>query len=294
MNIQDAPGALLPISTKMLTDRTIFDIEPIGSIYGFGSEACRVDHFLSPQYRYWCDRLKGHPPQFHRKQWEWVYIAAALHERGMLRPGHRALGFGVGREPLADLFASMGVNIVATDQAPEAAQKSGWLDTGQHSSELAQLNENRISTPEEFAQRVGFRYADMNAIAPDLKDFDFCWSACCFEHLGSIEHGLQFIHKSLATIRKGGVSIHTTELNLSSDVITLESPGLSLFRKSDFKRLAAELRAAGHHVAPLCFYPGAHPVDQFIDLPPYLHDPHLRLEMGGYATTSFGIIVMKG
>lgn len=50
LNIQDTPGALMPISTRMLTDRAIFDIDPIGSIYSFGSEACRVDHFLSPRY----------------------------------------------------------------------------------------------------------------------------------------------------------------------------------------------------------------------------------------------------
>jgi hypothetical protein len=294
VNIQDFPDFMMSIEPGMLLDRTKFDIEPIGSIYSFGSEACRLDHFLSPRYRYWCDQLKASRPQFHRKQWEWVYIAAALHERGMLRPGVRGLGFGVGREPLADLFASTGASILATDQAPADAEKSGWLESGQHSTELVHLNANQITAPAEFTERVTFCYADMNAIDSSMTDFDFCWSACCFEHLGSIEHGLDFIRNSLKTVRKGGVSIHTTELNLSSDVLTVESPGLSLFRKSDFKRLAAELRAQGHDVAPLCFYPGAHPVDQYVDMPPYLHDPHLRLELAGYISTSFGLIVTKG
>lgn len=294
MKILAFPDEALPIGPGMLGDQSVFDIEPLASIYSLGSEACRLDHFLSPRYRYWCDRLRGAAPQLHRKQWEWVYIAAALHERDFLQHGMRALGFGVGREPLADLFASMGVSVLATDQAPEDAQRSGWLESGQHSTEIEQLYVNRISTPEEFGQRVSFQYADMNTIDPRLTDFDFCWSACSYEHLGSIEKGLDFIRNSLKTIRSGGISIHTTELNLSSDDQTFEHPALSLFRKRDFRRLATELRAAGHDVSPLCFYPGAHPVDRYLDLPPYLHDPHLRIELGGYVTTSFGIIVTKG
>jgi 2-polyprenyl-3-methyl-5-hydroxy-6-metoxy-1,4-benzoquinol methylase len=292
--IADFPDPHMQIEKRMLIDQSTFDVEPIGAIYSFGSEACRVDHFLSPRYRYWCDQLKGFGPQFHRKQWEWVYIAAALHERGMLRPDAKGLGFGVGQEPLADLFASMGVNVLATDQSSEAAAKGGWLQSNQHVKELEQLHCNKISTPAEFEKRMSFRFMDMNDIDRKLRDFDFCWSACAFEHLGSIEHGLRFIHNSLDPLRKGGVSIHTTELNLSSDTATFESPHLSLFRKQDFKRLAAELRAAGHDVAPLVFYPGSHAVDRYVDLPPYLHDPHIRLELEGYVTTSFGIIVTKG
>lgn len=293
MNIQDFPNTFPQLRAGMLTDPAEFDIELDDSPYIFGSDACRLDHFLTPSYRYWIRKL-GENPRFHRKQWEWVYICSALHERGLLKPGMRGLGFGVGTEPLAALFASLGMTVVATDQASESAVEGGWIKTGQHSASLAQLNSKNICPPDEFAKRVSFRHSDMNAIDSDLVDFDVCWSACCFEHLGSIEHGLKFIHNSLRTLKPGGVSIHTTELNLSSDILTFESPVVSLFRKSDFKRLAQELRAAGHHVAPLCFYPGSHPLDQHIDLPPETHDPHLRVEICGYATTSFGIIVTKG
>jgi SAM-dependent methyltransferase len=292
--IREFPGADLVIEQRMLTDQSRFDLEPIGTIHSLGSEACRVDHFLSPRYRYWCDRLKGFGPQFHRKQWEWVYIAAALEERGFLKRDVAGLGFGVGQEPLTDLFASIGINVLATDQGTEEAKQGGWLQTNQHTRELNQLRQNKIASDADFARRVTFRFMDMNNVDSKLRDFDFCWSACCFEHLGSIEHGLRFIHNSLKPLRKGGVSIHTTELNLTSDDVTFESPHLSLFRKRDFKRLAAELRAAGHDVAPLCFYPGAHAIDKYVDLPPYLHDPHLRLELEGYVSTSFGIIVRKG
>ena len=36
----------------------------------------------------------------HRKMWEWLFIAEALRERGMLAAGRRGVGFGVGQEPL--------------------------------------------------------------------------------------------------------------------------------------------------------------------------------------------------
>jgi cyclopropane fatty-acyl-phospholipid synthase-like methyltransferase len=34
-----------------------------------------------------------------------------------------------------------------------------------------------------------FRRADMNAMPDTLGQFDFVWSACAFEHLGSIRQG---------------------------------------------------------------------------------------------------------
>ena len=57
----------------------------------------------------------------HRKMWEWLFIAEALRERGMLAAGRSGLGFGVGQEPLVALFAAAGCDVVATDQPHESA-----------------------------------------------------------------------------------------------------------------------------------------------------------------------------
>jgi hypothetical protein len=132
----------------------------------------------------------------------------------------------------------------------------------------------------------------MNAIPSDLRDYDFCWSACCYEHLGSIRMGLDFLHNCLATLKPGGVSVHTTEFNLSSNAKTLEAPELVIFRKQDFETVIAELVSAGHTVEPLNLWPGTTPVDEHIDLPPY-GATHLKLELQGYCTTSIGLIVTK-
>jgi hypothetical protein len=69
----------------------------------------------------------------HRKLWEWAAISQALDERGMLADGKRGIGFAVGTEPLASLFASRGATIDATDYL---ADDDGWADTGQNAKSL--------------------------------------------------------------------------------------------------------------------------------------------------------------
>jgi hypothetical protein len=87
----------------------------------------------------------------------------------------------------------------------------------------------------------------MNHIPSHLADrFDFCWSTCSFEHLGSLEHGLRFVENSIGTLKVGGIAVHTTEFNLSSDADTLESPNLSVYRRRDIEKLVKALEQAGH------------------------------------------------
>ena len=145
----------------------------------------------------------------------------------------------------------------------------------------------------EFDRLVRFAPVDMNAIPAGLEGFDLCWSSCAFEHLGSIEHGLRFVEASLRTLRPGGIAVHTTEFNLSSDTDTFEAENLCLFRRRDMEALLERLARAGHTPWPLNLYPGDGAIDAHIDLPPYAL-PHLKLQVGQYVTTSIGIVVQKG
>jgi hypothetical protein len=133
----------------------------------------------------------------------------------------------------------------------------------------------------------------MNEIPGHLTDFDFCWSSCALEHLGSIEHGLKFIERSLDCLKPGGWAVHTTEYNLSSNTHTLQSGGTVLFRQCDMEALTERLTAKGHKVAPFDLEPGLAPIDRYIDVPPYRVQPHLKLALEGYATTSIGVIVQR-
>ncbi len=161
----------------------------------------------------WCAALNI-SPALNRKQWEWIYILEVLNQHGMLVDGMRGLGFGCGKEPMVALMAKMGAKIVATDLASEDAAKSGWIAGNQHASILEDLNQNGLCPPEIFGERVTFQSCDMNNITSDLRGFDFLWSSCSLEHLGSLQHGLTFIENSLNCLRPGGIAVHTTEFNL--------------------------------------------------------------------------------
>ena len=138
-----------------------------------------------------------------------------------------------------------------------------------------------------------FAPVDMNSIPADLQDFDFCWSACSFEHLGSLEHGIRFVENAMNVLKPGGVAVHTTEFNLSSNSQTLESEYLSIYRQRDIQDLIDRLGKAGHRVEPMNFSVGKGFIENLIDLPPYGIDPSIRIRLQDYDCTSIGIIVTK-
>jgi hypothetical protein len=257
------------------------------------SQACTQRQIESSAFRYWATSLHEKPGGLHRKLWEWSFICQALFERGMLVDGQRGLGFAVGTEPLSALFAKSGCRIVASDLNPDSAGKAGWIQSNQHASSLLQLNGRGICPEDVFVERVQFVEADMCAIPADLRGFDFLWSSCAMEHLGSLQNGMDFVINAMECLRPGGVAVHTTELNCDSNRRTIETGGDVIYRQRDLLELAALLQAKGHSVEPFDFDLGETAADRYIDEPPYKGASHLKLRIGGYASTSFGLIITK-
>jgi SAM-dependent methyltransferase len=251
-----------------------------------------------PFFQYWGTKLgvlSESSIVYHRKLWEFVYICQALHERGMLKTGNKGVGFGVGVEKLPALFASMGCKILATDLDAAAAQTKGWRNSSQSRDSLAELNKDHICSDSVFRQNVSYRNVDMNNIPDDIGVYDFAWSACSLEHLGSLEHGLNFIKNSLKVLRPGGIAVYTTEYNLSSNTNTLESEGCSIYRRQDIEKIVRELENEGHYVWPVDYHEGISIADDFVDFPPFCSENmHLRLLIDKYISTSIGIIIRKG
>jgi SAM-dependent methyltransferase len=258
------------------------------------SRVCTQAQLEEPWFPKWCEVL-GVPAVPHRKSWEFTYIPEVLETLGLLEPGHRGLGFGVGREPLVAAFATRGVEVLATDLEASAREAGGWARTGQLASSLESMMRPDICDPAKFKELVSWQPVDMRAIPADLAGFDFCWSACSLEHLGTLAAGLEFIERSVDTLRPGGIAVHTTEFNLSSDDETVESGPMVIYRKRDLIPLKERLEAAGHEVAAFDFSPGEGILDHYVDVPPYHEDgPTLRFLVGPYTLTSVAIVVRAG
>jgi hypothetical protein len=265
------------------------------------SQLCSAESLRSPALRAWAERLRpmwaagdeARDVMLHRKMWEWLFISEALQERGMLAPGRTGLGFGVGQEPLVALFAAAGCDVVATDQPHDSAVASGWTDSAvEWSGGLEDLNGFGLCGAAEFEQRVAYRPVDMTSIPADLRGFDFAWSSCALEHLGTLAAGMDFVVASLECLRPGGVAVHTTEYLVSSNSATVEAGGTVFYRRRDIEALVRRLRRAGHDV-DMDYSLGDTPDDLHVDVPPY-SNVHLRTELAGYVTTSLALIVTKG
>jgi hypothetical protein len=226
-------------------------------------------------------------PRLHRKQWELVYIYQSVQKAGMATPGHRGLVFGVGREKLPSLFVSQGCQIMATDQPVVRRRR-----INQHADSLDTIFRPKIVDRDMFYHNAIFRPVDMNSIPENLTGFDFCWSTCALEHLGTLRHGLNFIRNSLKCLKPGGLAVHTTEFNLGSDSKTLEHGSDVVYREHDMTEFAKELRDEGHDIT-LNLHPGFGPIDVMIDRD-LDSDIHLRLYVRHkILATSIGLVIRK-
>ena len=263
------------------------------------SLVCSSQDWCTPWLPYWAARC-GMKPAMHRKLWEFAYIAQALRGSGMLRPGARGLGFGCGKEPLASLFVAEGCEVLATDLDAADATAKGWSGGEQHAASLQNVWMPSLCSRAEADARLAFRAVDMNAVPADLDGaFDFCWSSCALEHLGSIEHGLAFIERSSRCLRPGGIGVHTTEFNADPGE-TIEHGPTVLFQQRHFAELATRLADKGVAMRPILPRAGDPFLDGYVDVPPYpnptevgttLSVLHLRLLIAAHRSTSIGIVV---
>jgi hypothetical protein len=261
------------------------------------SMVCRYEHFLTPWFHEWSFKM-GYVDRIHRKLWEWCAIAQALKERDMLRGGRAGCGFAVGKEPLASLFASSGVKITATDAPSSLGGADGWAATGQHASSLDDLYMRNVISEELFRENVEFQHADMRDPTPFAeKSYDFIWSSCAFEHLGTLEAGHRFVLESAdRLLRSGGIAAHTTEFNVSSEDETVVAGHDVIYRRKDIEHIAASLRRVCCGMVPVDYNLGLLPEDLNYDYPPYeTHGrPHVKLLSHDYIVTSILLIIHKG
>jgi hypothetical protein len=256
------------------------------------SELCKAKDWQTDWFKRWCHEMND-PIRFHRKQWEFVYVMQALWERGCIAQGKKGLVFAVGTEPGPSIFAKYGCHILATDILPEKGKEKGWETGDQLCFGIESLNKRGLCDDETLKRQVQYRAVDMNDIPSDLKGFDFNWSSCSFEHLGSISKGLDFLKNQLKTLKPGGWAVHTTEFNISSNDRTLDNADTVVFRMRDLESLVKELRRKGHFVEELDYSLGGLPEDFDVDVYPHNQKTHLKLQLNEFVVTSIGLIIQK-
>ena len=143
----------------------------------------------------------------------------------------------------------------------------------------------------------------MNHVPADLGTFDIAWSSCVIEHLGSPQHGMDFVLESCRLLKPGGIAVHTTEMELTDKPKTMDYGNCAIYRVDDFIDLERRLASVGC-TASFNFSIGmetfedrwvsllAHPIHG-----PHLPDPdglHLKLVLGDSVSTSFGILIRAG
>lgn len=277
----------------LLTDLT----PPAGSVVEEGmvchARICR-EHDLRQPWFHAVLPLLGEQFHPHRKLWEFVFIYRALQERGLLAPGKRGVGFGVGREPMPAAFAASGCLVVATDLAPDDHRSAAWAGSGQHSAEREALNERKLCPAAEFKRLVHWEPVDMNRIpAEHHGQFDFTWSSCALEHCGTLELAKRFILEQARCLKPGGVAVHTTEMNLSSEEETLTEGATVLFRKSDLAEVIDALREGGFRAEMPDLKPGEGSMESYVDAAPCRDYPHLRFMIEEYVSTSVALIIER-
>ncbi|MBA4332286.1 MAG: hypothetical protein C0414_10080 [Brevundimonas sp.] len=254
---------------------------------------CSSRDFFHPDFKR-ISGLIGIPEVFHRKYWEWVYVVHHAFRTGSVGPDKRGLVFGVGQETLPAVFASHGMRVTATDAPFEIGVGTGWQSGNEYAQALAAMPHGAMDRA-DFERLVEWRECDMNAIDASLVDYDFCWSSCCFEHLGDLQKGIDFVINSVEkTLKVGGVAVHTTEFNLSSNENTVTSGSTVIYRLRDIEALVQTLRDRGHTVDPVLIAPDTLVIDGYVDTPPYSAPPHLKLALEGHVSTSIGLVVRRG
>lgn len=249
--------------------------------------------FYTPSSENW-SRLMKDPHRPHRKAAEFFMIAQALDAAGVLKLGKKGIGFAVGEEPLPALFASFGCEILASDLAPEDPKAWSWKQSAQNCRDVSYLNSRKICDDDQFKKLVSYRAIDMGNLPDDLGKWDFCWSSCSFEHIGTISSGMKFFAESLKLLKPGGIAVHTTELNLTSNTDTIDNNKVTvLFRKRDIEKMRRNAKKLGYDVGKICWDSGDHELDKYVDTPPFQDSPHLKLQLGKFVSTSIILIVRK-
>ncbi len=169
-----------------------------------------------------------------RKWWEWEYLAECAKLCGCLEGKGKAIGVGVGEEPLIFYFARFCPYVLATDLY---SSESAWKEA-RFASADAVYQASPIDYPRK---RVEVRNADMRKLGVPDGSFDFAWSCSSIEHVPTLRDLLEVFRELARVLRIGGHALLTTEYCLSQPPYLL--PGVNALDEQLFWQIVGALDA---------------------------------------------------
>jgi FkbM family methyltransferase len=258
------------------------------------SEVISEDRFKQENFFIWTSLLRD-KPRLHSKQFQnYAIMEGANSVLDLDYAPKKAIGFGVGIEPIPAALAKIGFHVTATDYL-DGEISEAWKNTEQLIESPSDLNSRGILTPDEFEELITFINMDMNSIPSEFHEaFHFVWSSCALGHIGGYKQGLEFLVNSANLLMPGGIAIHSTELDVSPGTDKYDSPTLSLYRLEDLIECVEALRRNGFTVAELDIdrkWNGKS--EKFVDSEPWGERPHLRIDVFGREILSIVIRIER-
>jgi len=231
------------------------------------SKVCDAADFFSPEYIAVVKELKA-VPALHRKQWEFAMIYLALKKQGMLDAGKTGLSMGSGKEVILYAIASKVKHLTATDLYSSGSQWDGA----------------KAADPDEYIRmdkpipvddsKLSALHMDMRSLAFEDTTFDFAYSACAFEHIGTDTDFLRHLDEVYRVLKDGGTYVMTTEFTFASKTVPIKNN--YLFSAEHLGRLLADSRFTPeqHFDARITEQSANFPLPGRVDDLSYLGDHH--------------------
>jgi hypothetical protein len=157
-------------------------------------------------------------PRHHRKQWEYALVLGTARRLGLIRAGARALGLGVGREPVVAVLAADGMAVTATELDRIGLARTPPMNPPPAmAARIRGLNDRQILPDAAFDAAVTFGYRDAAAPAgADAGRFDLVWSCSLLHQMSGPEAALAALAASRDRLAPGGWALHTFDILLES------------------------------------------------------------------------------
>jgi hypothetical protein len=203
------------------------------------SQPCTRPQLAEPVYAEWAARMHEAPAHDSR-QWGHIYILQALRSYGVLEAGAQAIGFGPDAGAIPAVLADIGCHVTMAD--PDAMGVEVWRNPA-------------LCDDATFDRNVFHRPLNRADLPDDLTGFDLLWSQRSPNDLSTVTDTVDFIHRSLACLKPGGMAVHMVSYDPLPGA-EADAAGNPILRRGDLDRLALGLIGHGHEIAQFTYSGG--------------------------------------